>query len=95
MEATPITIVSEVRIVTAASVWIVRPATYLRLPRAEAPRSPIDDLDGASADGRWHDHDGAWFVEQLGCRKLQLLPSGRPPGSRGLISGPIEEVQGH
>jgi hypothetical protein len=89
-----VTIEAELRVVTTASIWLVRPSTYLRLPRAEGPRAQLDDLDGATRDAVWHGHEGVWLLDASGVRKLNVLPNGRPEGSRGLFSGPIEHMSG-
>jgi hypothetical protein len=81
-------------VVTTASVWIVRPEDYLRLPRNEAPREAIEDLDGATRDAMWHRHDGVWLLEDIDVLRLNVLPSGRPEGSRGIYTGPIEQMAG-
>lgn len=77
-----------------ASIWLVRPATYLRLPRTERAREQLVDLDGATRDAEWHAHEGAWLLDSYGARKLNVLPAGRPEDSRGLFSGPIEQISG-
>ena len=94
MNREPLSIVSELRIVTEASIWLVRPTTYLRLPRTEGPRAPLDDIDGATRDAVWHEHEGAWLLDVYGVLKLNVLPAGRSDGSHGLHSGPIEEIAG-
>jgi hypothetical protein len=94
MNREPLTIVSELRVITEASVWLVRRATYLRLPRTERARTQLVDLDGATRDAEWHAHEGAWLLDGYGVRKLNLLPAGRPEDSRGLFSGPIEQISG-
>lgn len=88
MNRESLTIVSELRVLTEASIWLIRPSTYLRLPRAAVPRPPIDDIDGATRDAVWHEHEGAWLLDSYGIRKLNVLPASRPVGSRGLFSGP-------
>ena len=88
-----LTIEAELRVVTEASIWLVRPSTYLRLPRTEGPRAQLDDLDGATRDAEWHEHEGVWLLDASGVRKLNVLPNGRPEGSRGLFSGPIEQIR--
>jgi len=85
---------SELRVITEASIWLVRPSSYLRLPRTEGPRQQLDDLDGATRDAEWHEHEGAWLLDGNGVCKLNVLPAGRPAGSCGLISGPIEQMAG-
>jgi hypothetical protein len=77
-----------------ASVWLVRPSTYIRLPRTEGPREQLDDLDGATRDAVSHQHEGASLLDGQEVRKLNLIPAGRPDGSRGLISGPNEQITG-
>ena len=77
----PLAIDVELRIVTESSIWLVRPDAYLRLPRAEAPRGPTPDIDGATEDGRWHAHAGAWLLDDHDTQRLRVLPAGRPPGS--------------
>lgn len=94
MNRETLTIEVELRITTAASVWLVRPRSYLRLPRGEHPREPLDDLDGATRDAEWHNHEGAWLIDDDGVHKLNVLPAGRLPGARGLISGPVQEMKG-
>lgn len=83
---------AELRVVTEASVWLVRSSTYLRMPRDGKWRPRIEDLDGATRDAVWHDHEGAWLVLAGGVLKLNILPANRPEGSVGLMSGPIEEI---
>lgn len=63
MNREPLTIVSERRVLTEASTWLFRPSTYLRLPRTEGPRPPIDDIDGATRDAVWHEHEGVCLVD--------------------------------
>ncbi len=84
----------ELRVVTEASIWLVRPGHYLRLPRVEGPRPPTADLDGALGDAAWHSHEGVWLVTFPVCRKLRVLPAGRDPGSVGLLSSPVHEISG-
>jgi hypothetical protein len=82
----PVEIVGELRVVTDASVWLIRPATYLRMPKtAQArgqPRSP------ALTDNRWHAHEGAWIVSNdAGELWLRIVPAGRIPGAHGIETG--------
>lgn len=94
MNRETLTIDSELRVTTEASNWFVRPSTYLRLPRTEGRREQLHDLDGATRDAVWHAHNGAWLLYEQGVPKLNVLPTGRPEGSQGLISGPIEQITG-
>jgi hypothetical protein len=73
-----LTIEAELRVVTTASIWLVRPSTYLRLTRAEGPRAQLDDVDGATRDAEWHGREGVWLLDASGVRKLNVLPNGRP-----------------
>jgi hypothetical protein len=85
---------AQVRVVTGSSIWLVRPDTYLRLPRNEGPRRQIDDLDGAARDAEWHEHEGVWVLAHGEVMKLRILPAGRPTGSSGLITGPVVQMTG-
>lgn len=80
------------RVLTESSIWFVRQSTYLRLPRDGVPRAPLEDLDGATRDGGWHQHSGVWLVILSGVLKLNILPAGRPDGSIGLLSGPVDQI---
>jgi hypothetical protein len=81
----PVDVDLELRIVTAASVWLVRPDRYMRLPRYEGPRPTPGSP--ALVDGTWHRHRGVWKItEQLGTR-YRILPDDRPPGAVGVYTG--------
>lgn len=86
MESVPLAIDDELRIVTASSVWFIRPDTYCRMPRREAPRHvPGPEL----TDGVWHPHVGAWLVTDAFGSSIRLLPPGRPYGASGIVTGVI------
>lgn len=89
----PLEIDGELRITTPSSIWLIRPAVYVRLPRhAEQPRSVPSE---ALTDGDWHEHVGAWwFIDPLdGLVHIRLLPAGRPDGARGIHTGVVEIVE--
>jgi hypothetical protein len=102
MNRESLTIVSELRVLTEASIWLIRPSTYLRLPRAEVPRPPIDDIDGATRDAVWHEHEGAWLLDSYGIASSMsslppdlwdLVTSSAVPSSRSLaVSARIHPV---
>jgi len=77
----------ELRIVTEASVWLIRPAAYLRLPRREGPRSV---LSPSLADAVWHPHVGVWRIVDGDLVRYRLLPARRHPGSVGVVTGVVE-----
>lgn len=52
MKREALTIETELRVITEASIWLVRPTTYLRLPRAEGPRKQLD----AAVATAWTSH---------------------------------------
>ena len=67
---------------SSASVWIVTPTQYARLPKFESPRSPLACADEALRDATWHEHravylehddDGTWL------RRCPSVASGRQP----------------
>lgn len=90
----PLTIHTELRVTTENSIWLIRPHTYLRLPRTEAPRPPTPDIDGATLDARWHPHKGIWLHQVHDNRWLRILPTGRPPHADGITTGLIETITG-
>ena len=94
MHEEPVDIEYELRAITGASVWIVQPSRYLRLPRSEAPRPPIDDLDGATTDALWHEHRGVWQQRDWDGHRLRIVPIGRPADAYGIITGTIEHIVG-
>lgn len=91
MELHPLT---EVRVFTLNSIWLVRPETYLRMPRVEGDRPETLSIDGKLADNVWHEHVGAWILDSVGNGGwvLRILPAGRPAGSYGTLSSLIESV---
>lgn len=85
--------ITEITVVTENSVWLVRPFTYHRTPRTEAPRPETLSIDGKLKDATWHQHDGVWLhVENDGGWRVRILPAGRPEGSVGVLSGLIEAI---
>lgn len=82
----------ELRVTTHASVWIIRPDAYLRLPRSEAPRP----LPGSAAlvDGEWHHHVGVWKMTDSRGVRYRILPAGRPPSATGIYTGDVIAVGG-
>ena len=85
---TQLDVTVQLRVVTANSIWLIREARYLRLPRTEAPRPPA--ASAALADGCWHEHEGVWLSTEVLGTRLRILPAGRPPGSHGIYTGNIE-----
>lgn len=85
---------TEVRVFTLNSIWLVRPDTYIRMPRVEGDRPETLSLDGKLMDNIWHEHIGAWIIDSVGTGGwvLRVLPSGRPEGSYGLLSSLVESV---
>jgi hypothetical protein len=83
---TPLEIDGEVRVVTANSVWLIRTATYCRMPRTEAPRSASAPT---MADSAWHEHVGAWLVPDASGPYIRLMPPGRPAGAHGVLTSRI------
>ena len=94
MHEEPLHIDIELRAVTGASLWLVRATRYLRLPRAECPRPRIADLDGGTADAMWHEHEGVWRQCGPDGTRLRILPAGRPPGARSVLTGVVEHLTG-
>lgn len=91
VEIKPIT---EMRVVTENSIWLVRPDTFVRMPKVEVEREPFVSTDGAGTDHEWRSYDQAWIVDSVGAKGwlLRVLPSGRPAGSYGLLSSRILSV---
>ena len=84
----PVEIVDELRVVTEASVWLVRPRAYLRMPKTEQARGRPNSP--ALTDNRWHAHEGVWSVtNDAGELWLRILPAGRIPGAHGIETGLI------
>mgnify|MGYP005609898941 CR=1 FL=1 len=85
---------TEVRVFTLNSIWLVRPETYIRMPRVEGDRPETLSIDGKLADNVWHEQGGAWILDSVGNGGwvLRVLPSRRPAGSYGLLSSLIESV---
>ena len=84
----PVEIVGELRVVTEASVWLVRPRAYLRMPKTEQARGRPDSP--ALTDNRWHTHEGVWVVSNhTGELWLRIVPAGRIPGAHGIETGRI------
>lgn len=94
MDDEPLNIERELRALTEASVWLIRPTRYLRLSRAEAPRPPTLDVDGATEDATWHEHVGVWQQRDLGGMRLRILPAGRSDGAQGVLTGLVESLTG-
>lgn len=82
----PLEVDGEVRVTTTASVWLVRPDSYCRMPRSEGPRAVSSP---ALTDGTWHAHVGAFLVSGAQGSWLRLMPPGRDPGASGVETGLI------
>jgi hypothetical protein len=87
-----VSIAGLVRVETEASVWLIEPDRYLRLPKVERPRRQLAAcLDNALTDAQWmahrgvHEHHDPFGLE---CR-LRILPAWRPGNSNGIVTGPI------
>jgi hypothetical protein len=91
VEITPTT---EMRVVTENSIWLLRPDTFMRMPKVEVERAPFVSIDGAGTDHEWRPYDQAWILDSVGAQSwlLRVLPSGRPVGSYGLLSSPILSI---
>lgn len=83
----PVEIDVELHLVTAASVWILRPDRYMRLPRDERPRQPPST--GILADGIWHPHRGVWRVTHNRGVYYRIVPADRPADARGVHTGDV------
>jgi hypothetical protein len=83
----------ELVVVTANSIWRIRPDAYHREPRGPdlGGRHP-DCLDDGLDDGRWHPHAGAWWAADAKGTRVRLLPQGRPSGAFGILTGDIERI---
>lgn len=82
----------ELRVVTHASIWIIRCDAYLRLPRTEGPRPA--PRSAALIDGKWHRHVGVWKMTDSHGVRYRILPAGRPPGAAGIHTGDVVAVGG-
>lgn len=86
MDSHPLDIDGELRVVTEASVWLIRADTYCRMPRRKEPRHvPGPEL----TDGQWHPHVGAWLVTDAVGFRLRLLPPGSAARGHGIATGLI------
>lgn len=83
----PVDVEGELRVVTEASVWLIRPTTYQRLPRREGPRAVCT---AALADAVWHAHEGVWHLDDVHGTRYRILPTGRRPGSVGVVTGDVQ-----
>lgn len=92
MHEEPVDIDVELRIVTAQSVWLIRPDRYMRLPRREGPRPHPNSK--ALSDAQWHPHLGVWKVTDPIGTRYRILPAGRPPGSAGIHTGDVDHTAG-
>ena len=63
-----------IRLTTAASVWLVEPDRYLRMPRLEQPRR---DAPPPLVDLCWHPHRGVWLIEGVDYLVARILPADR------------------
>lgn len=81
----PLEITGELRVVTEASIWLIRADTYMRMPRCEQPRPRPES--SALIDHAWHPHTGVWRVTDATGTWLRILPPGRPPGASGIQTG--------
>jgi len=69
----PVQIDVELRVLTHASVWLIRPEAYMRMPRDEQRRWPPST--GALADG-----DAV---------RYRILPAHRSDGAFGVVTGEV------
>ena len=83
----PVQIDVELRVLTHASVWLIRPEAYMRMPRDEQRRWPPST--GALADGIWHPHRGAWRILDGDAVRYRILPAHRSDGAFGVVTGEV------
>jgi hypothetical protein len=87
-----------VRVLTMSSVWIVSTASYVRLPRFEAPDPDrrVLSLWGRCDDAVSHRLLAAWWARsRKGDLVLRLLPAAGPgPDGFGVVSSPVVSVSG-
>jgi len=76
-----------VHVETEASVRLIGPNRYMRLPKSEAPRRRSLALDEALDDAVWHPHRGVFLEELDGECRLRIFPTWRPDLSRGIFTG--------
>lgn len=89
---TELVISAETRFETLNSYWILRPTTYLRLPKIEAPRAP--HWSAALADGVWLDYVHVWLghTPAWSSTILRILPAGRGPWAGGVVTSELVTV---
>lgn len=84
-----------VRVQTERSVWLLTQDRYQRLPREERPRPREVAIEGRLDDATWHGMRRCWWVTYAdGHRAVRILPVSGPAEGIGVISGPIEWVDG-
>jgi len=83
----------EWRVWTENSLWFVNSEAFMRCPLIEAPRHCLDTLEGPLPDGAWTPHTGSIrTVKWPDGVQLRIVPSGRPEGSQGLVTGMVQKV---
>lgn len=84
----------ELRVQTEASLWLIRPGEYFRMPLVEAPRLPALSMDGALDDHRWMPYESLSVSRIDGYGdQVWILPAGRPAGSQGLHTGVVVNAE--
>lgn len=83
----------EIVITTANSVWFFKDGKFAREALSSEPRPPLDTIEGPQEDGEWKEYDWAYLVTELEDRSVRhyinVLPSGRPEGFRGIESSRV------
>lgn len=81
-------VIDSVEFTTENTVWMFRPGQYKRVARTD--REELESIDGKLANGEWFPYERLWAgVDSTGDLRIRVLPAGRPPGSKGVVSGPI------
>jgi hypothetical protein len=80
---------------TQGTFWYLRDDEFTRVPK-EGPRPPLETVEGPQIDGTWKKFDKAqieWTWTEWGMSEttgyIRVIPSGRPEGSQGIVSGDI------
>lgn len=90
----PLAVTDEVVARSANALWVVRPATYCRLPVNEHPRQPPTAIDRTLDDMVWHDHIAVYLIDHVDDIRLRTIPAGRPAGAFVIVTGALEIVRG-
>lgn len=87
----PIEVIKEINLVTENSIWVIRPDVYMRMPRMEMPRPERGE---GLKDNLWTPYRAAFWHEGPSGKHARLIPSERPPGSVGCMTGVIQSIAG-